>query len=1025
MKKIFSISLVVSFLAPSIVLSQDGNNSIIDKPSVNPGDNPVYNPSENPNSQLSIPSSDDKPNVSPTEDSPSDPNLGKVPFGKPGNVHYHDSTKITSSGSSTSTTKLDLLENHSDLDAEKVLNLGNDELAELDKILSSAGNGSDKAKKAVEIADRIKNDKGFKEGDSAKVLRLITDFGADVDRIQGFTSSRVLFIADLSSVDGLDTNKVLNFNDTELDVLEKFNTLSGGDKNKAKKAINLNDRIKNFAGAKEGDGEKVLRLVADVGLDVDKLDSYSESRVLLIANLGTDDRKAQKAFQISERFTSKTTTIAGQNLADVALGLCANEEIGLGVETLEILTSVDQSSESILVGLNNVFNKTGREKAKVQQRKSSFFKITESSQSNFLLSKLSSAQSSNESGEVVNPVEQLFLLDEKVIERIAAVDTAPEILAGKAIESLKTSSFAASLNLEMDPSNLDVHDINSIFNNYDRLESTGLAGDEEFENVREQIASIIVLDVVSDNFKVEIVNSDGTETPVQAAVQFSDVAGAYGESVLLEIEGLSSSAEIVEEMNELNPSLFIAHVQENDDFDHHSEITNMLGADASSDAAQRLRRSSHDTKEVSALTKIKEFQRDTIIDEVLSTYAGVIPVGKEAMQVILSPGSEKEEHHHEEAMNSASHAHFAQYIDDIVPDELSAVGETGQASFSNQLSNLRTRLSNIRLAQMGLPSGGNILDGIIAQSLDELQDEDLWEAQTNGSILEKYLSKAIDQEAIDARNGFFAQASASFHEDSYQQMDGDSYGLTFGVDQQLSDSFTFGIMGGIGKADSSGSGIEVDTDSLFAGIYGNWLSGDTFIDGYFSIGFHDTETSRKENSGAVLSSSPNSNQYTASLTFGKVLEYESFLITPSAGFTYDQFRTGEYTEAVTTQSTNGVPASSSQMFENNDYSLLSSLGLKVAHFHYQPEGNVLIPELRASWEHDFDDDPTSQKVRMLSHSEPYTIDGRSEDTDYGFVGTGITSLNKNGRTLYLHYDYLFGKSDYDAHFINLGFRIIF
>ena len=232
-------------------------------------------------------------------------------------------------------------------------------------------------------------------------------------------------------------------------------------------------------------------------------------------------------------------------------------------------------------------------------------------------------------------------------------------------------------------------------------------------------------------------------------------------------------------------------------------------------------------------------------------------------------------------------------------------------------------------------------------------------------------------------------------------------------------------MGGIGKADSSGSGIEVDTDSLFAGIYGNWLSGDTFIDGYFSIGFHDTETSRKENSGAVLSSSPNSNQYTASLTFGKVLEYESFLITPSAGFTYDQFRTGEYTESVTTQSTNGVPASSSQMFENNDYSLLSSLGLKIAHFHYQPEGNVLIPELRASWEHDFDDEPTSQKVRMLSHSQPYTIDGRSEDTDYGFIGTGITSLNKSGRTLYLHYDYLFGKSEYDAHFINLGFRIIF
>ena len=928
----------VIVIAPiSICYPKSTTSEVGEKPSVNPGKNPSYNPSEDEKSKLQIPSISDKPTGNPTESSPQSPDLKNVPFGKPGNVHYYDSTNVDKGNGSPSTTKLDLLDKHSDLDAEKVLGLSSGDLSEIEKILSSVGNDSDDSKIAVEIASRVKQGKNFNDGDSTKVLRLITN----------------------------------------------------------------------------------------AGIDAKRLGDYSSDRLLLLTNFDNDPESAKTAFKVSERFVNNVTKVNGKDLSDVALELCSDIDIGLDVETLDLLTSVEESSEAILVGLNRVFTKTGIEKVKIQKRKTSFFKIASSSQSKFLLSKLSYTESGNGSTSTVNPVEQLFLLDEKVIERIAAVDTAPEILAGKAIESLKTSSFAASLNLEMDPSNLDVHDINSIFNNYDRLESTGLAGDEEFENVREQIASIIVLDVVSDNFKVEIVNSDGTETPVQAAVQFSDVAGAYGESVLLEIEGLSSSAEIVEEMNELNPSLFIAHVQENDDFDHHSEITNMLGADASSDAAQRLRRSSHDTEQVSALTKIKEFQRDTIIDEVLSTYAGVIPVGKEAMQVILSPGSEKEEHHHEEAMNSASHAHFAQYIDDIVPDELSAVGETGQASFSNQLSNLRTRLSNIRLAQMGLPSGGNILDGIIAQSLDELQDEDLWEAQTNGSILEKYLSKAIDQEAIDARNGFFAQASASFHEDSYQQMDGDSYGLTFGVDQQLSDSFTFGIMGGIGKADSSGSGIEVDTDSLFAGIYGNWLSGDTFIDGYFSIGFHDTETSRKENSGAVLSSSPKSNQYTASLTFGKVLEYESFLITPSAGFTYDQFRTGEYTEAVTTQSTNGVPASSSQMFENNDYSLLSSLGLKIAHFHYQPEGNVLIPELRASWEHDFDDDPTSQKVRMLSHSEPYTIDGRSEDTDYGFIGTGITSLNKSGRTLYLHYDYLFGKSEYDAHFINLGFRIIF
>ena len=927
----------VIVIVPSSGFAQVTVSEIGEKPSINPGDNPSYNPSEDENSKLQIPSTSDKPTGNPTENSPQSPDLKNVPFGKPGNVHYYDSTDVDKGDGSPSTTKLDLLDKHTDLDAEKVLGLNSSDLLEIDKILSSVGNDSEDSKIAVEITSKIKKGKNFKEGDTTKVLRLITN----------------------------------------------------------------------------------------AGIDAKRLGDYSSDRLLLLTNFDNDSESAKVAFKISERFNNNDLKVDGKDLSDVALELCTDSDIGLDVETLDLLTSVEESSESILVGLNRVFSKTGSDKIKVQKRKESFFKIVNSSQSNLLLSKLSEKPSAIDGQSSVHPVEQLFLLDEKVIEKIAAVDTAPDVLAGKAIEQLKKSSFSASLNLDLDPANLDVHDINSIFNNYDRLESTGLAGDTDFEDIREQIASIIVLDVVSDNFKVEVINPDGTETPVEAAVQFSDLASAYGESVLLEIEGLSSSAEIVEEMNELNPSLFIAHVKANDDFDHHSEITNMLGVDTTTDAAQRLRRSSHEAEQVSALTKIKEFQRDTIIEEVLSTYAGVIPVGKEAMQVILSPGSEKEEHHHEEAMNSASHAHFAQYIDDIVPDELSAVGETGQASFSNQLSNLRTRLSNVRLAQMGLPTGGDILDGIIAHSISEIQNDDQWTAQTNGSILDKYLRKAVDQKAIDARNGFFAQFSASFTEDHLQQMDGDSYGLTVGVDQHLSESFTFGIMGGIGKADSSGSGIEIDTDSLFAGIYGNWLSGDTFIDGYFSIGFHDTETTRKENSGAVLSSSPNSNQYTASLTFGKVLEYDSFLITPTIGFTYDQFKTGDYTESVITQSSNGVPSSASQVFENSDYSLLSSMGLKIAHFHYQPEGNVLIPELRASWEHDFDDDPTSQKVRMLSHSEPYTIDGRREDTDYGFIGTGITSLNQNGRTVYLHYDYMIGKSDFDAHFLNLGFRILF
>ena len=201
------------------------------------------------------------------------------------------------------------------------------------------------------------------------------------------------------------------------------------------------------------------------------------------------------------------------------------------------------------------------------------------------------------------------------MDNIASVDKPINELASSALDTLKNSALASQVDDDLSPDLLNVEDINSIFNHFDKLESTGLAGDANFEEVREQIASIIVLDVVSDSFQVEILNEDGTETPVQAPLQFSHIAEEYGPNVLAEIEGLTSSAAIVEEMNELNPSLFISHVQENTDFDHHDLINGML--------SQNGRRAT-DTDESSALTLIKEFQRDTVIDEVLKDFSSVI-----------------------------------------------------------------------------------------------------------------------------------------------------------------------------------------------------------------------------------------------------------------------------------------------------------------------------------------------------------------------------------------------------------------
>ena len=802
----------------------------------------------------------------------------------------------------------------------------------------------------------------------------------------------------------MDLEKLSKRNSAEITLINSI----GSDATKAEKALKV----------AELGGELGLKLISEKNLDLEKLSKRNSAEITLINSIGSDAFRAQKALSVAEK------------VGETGLEFAASSDLDIG--QFDSFVSIESSDVTATTNLrNNLIKNLGdasnRNASKFKEKGAKIMALSNISNSDaksLIFEKLSKLDTTK------NPIEQIVLLDDSILDNISAIDTAPDELANQALSTLNNSKFSSTLKLEVDTTKLDVHDINSIFNNFDRLESTELAGNENFEKIREQIASIIVLDVVSDNFKVEIINPDGTETPVEAAVQFSDVANTYGSAVLAEIEGLKSSSAVLEEMNELNPKLYVAQTSGSDS--HHEDVikhleNNGVVVETTPNGNQRFRRTADNSGGKSPLTLIKEFQRDYIIEEVMKEYGNSIPVSADAIKSILTPGVESEEHHHEVAMNSDSHADFAEYIDDVVPDELEAVSSTGQASFTNQLSNLKNRLSNVRLAQMGFPASDSMVDAMVAKAMQDFDKEDRHIAQANGTLTKDILNNVLNDEASELNKGFFAQASASFTEDELHKMDGDSWGVTFGVDQEVFEDFTFGVMGGFGKSDSSGDGTEVDTGSLFAGVYTSWVNDLNYIDAFLNFGFHDSETARTENSGAMMDATPNSTQTTIGLTYGKVFEYNSFLITPSLGFTYNHFETGAYSETARPGTDPFGTASSSQLLERREESLVSSLGTKIAYYDFDPEGGVTIPELRLSWEHDFNADPVNQGVHLLSHGadDVYYINGRPEDSDFGLIGTGITSIGKSGRSMFLHYDYMIGKSDFNAHFLNLGFRILF
>ena len=162
----------------------------------------------------------------------------------------------------------------------------------------------------------------------------------------------------------MDAEKVLGLNSSDLLEIDKILSSVGNDSEDSKIAVEITSKIKKGKNFKEGDTTKVLRLITNAGIDAKRLGDYSSDRLLLLTNFDNDPESAKTAFKVSERFVNNVTKVNGKDLSDVALELCSDIDIGLDVETLDLLTSVEESSEAILVGLNRVFTKTGIEKVK-------------------------------------------------------------------------------------------------------------------------------------------------------------------------------------------------------------------------------------------------------------------------------------------------------------------------------------------------------------------------------------------------------------------------------------------------------------------------------------------------------------------------------------------------------------------------------------------------------------------------------------------------------------------------------------
>jgi outer membrane autotransporter protein len=113
-------------------------------------------------------------------------------------------------------------------------------------------------------------------------------------------------------------------------------------------------------------------------------------------------------------------------------------------------------------------------------------------------------------------------------------------------------------------------------------------------------------------------------------------------------------------------------------------------------------------------------------------------------------------------------------------------------------------------------------------------------------------------------------------------------------------------------------------------------------------------------------------------------------------------------------------------------SLTSTLGGRIAYEVDQPWG-VLVPQLRFAWVHEFEDEASLYRGRLLPQNlaseedsdTGYSLALDSPERDYFNLGLGLSAEFGGNGAAFLSYEKVFGKKDLSTYSVTGGVRFEF
>ncbi|MEO7478890.1 MAG: autotransporter domain-containing protein [Lysobacteraceae bacterium] len=385
------------------------------------------------------------------------------------------------------------------------------------------------------------------------------------------------------------------------------------------------------------------------------------------------------------------------------------------------------------------------------------------------------------------------------------------------------------------------------------------------------------------------------------------------------------------------------------------------------------------------------------------------------------------------ASSGVSTSSTAAAIHELTPDVTETQTQTAQTATTAQFSNLAGRMNALRSGAHGASFAGLAFTNT-SGSLP------IFDA---GAVLLGVEDKPKQETDAFSRWGFFASGQIG-RQDAGARNQTPAYnlnvhGLTFGADYRKSDNLVLGAALGYTRQATSLSGGQGDLSMTGWSLsgYATWYQKNNwYLDSSLTFGNNNFDSRRVISYSLPLAgggtttinqlarASSGGSDLAGSLTFGRDFNNKAW----AYGFYGKLQYSHQYFDAFAEQLNTALPGSGLglRVDKRTETAISSVLGGKLDYTDSTSWG-VMIPHAELEWQHEYRTDPNAFRAFFIDDptGTPILIKGDAIDSDYFRLGFGVSFVFPKGRSGFILYDRILGRTGITQDNLSLGFRMEF